>query len=295
MRIAFWSNIREECCVTTNMACIAAVTSIMWNEKVAMLANHYKRSGGLGDIIMNEHEYIRKREPGGLYPDNGLDYILKGLYAGADGAELIKSVAVPIFYSNMYYLPHGTIFNKEVFNYDFSLVYGKLFKSLDDFAEFVFVDTETNQNLSSKLILHSSDLIVVNISQNPFLIRDFFDNYSSLKDKVVFLVGSYQPEFTWSYSRICYEYNIPRNRIGVIPYNMELKDAMQSGKVLQFINRNFYKPSGREISYFMRKCRDAASMIRKNMVKIRKQSIDICNREFIDRVCQTASYMENMQ
>ena len=69
---------------------------------------------------------------------------------------------------------------------------------------------------------------------------------------------------------------------------------MLSGKILQFINRNFYRPSGSDNVYFIRKCRQAAAMIRKYMAAVKRQSIDIYNRELIDRVCQTASYMENM-
>ena len=135
---------------------------------------------------------------------------------------------------------------------------------------------------------------MVNLSQNPSSIRDFFDNYASLKEKVLFLIGAYQPELPFSFTRICYEFNIPRNKIGVIPYNVELRDAMLSGKILQFINRNFYRPSGSDNVYFIRKCRQAAAMIRKYMAAVKRQSIDIYNRELIDRVCQTASYMENM-
>lgn len=286
MKIAFWSNSRRECGVTTNLACMSAMMSIAGVGKTVLLANHYNRYGGIGDILLNDKDFLEKDRDRNWNYRKSIDHLLKVIYTGADGSGHLRDIAVPLLYTSMYYLPEGFIFNKEVFNYDFSLVHNELFKILNDFADYVFVDTETNQNLSSKLILHNSDLIVVNIAQNPFLIREFFDNYSSMAEKAVFLIGKYQQELAWNYSRICYEYKIPRNKIGIIPYNMELSESMTSGRMLQFINRNFYHPSGSENSYFIKKSVEAAKMLRRNIMLLKKEERKSDSRELIDLMCQ---------
>ena len=52
------------------------------------------------------------------------------------------------------------------------------------------------------------------------------------------MIGKYQPNHTWNLRRICYRFHIPRQNIGVIPYNLELEEAVTYGRVLQFLNRN---------------------------------------------------------
>ena len=47
-------------------------------------------------------------------------------------------------------------------------------------SEYIFIDTESNQNLSTKQILFDADIVVVNLTQNPDNIRDFFENYTSV-------------------------------------------------------------------------------------------------------------------
>ena len=57
MRIAFWSNCRRECGVTTNLACMSAMMSIAGVGKTVLLANHYNRYGGIGDILLNDKDF----------------------------------------------------------------------------------------------------------------------------------------------------------------------------------------------------------------------------------------------
>lgn len=65
----------------------------------------------------------------------------------------------------------------------------------------MFIDTESNQNLSTKQILYDADIVVVNLSQNSKNIYDFFENYTSLREKAVYIVGKYQPEKRWNRKR----------------------------------------------------------------------------------------------
>lgn len=75
------------------------------------------------------------------------------------------------------------VFNKEVFNYDFSLVHNELFEMLEKAGDYVFIDTESNQNLSTKQILYDADIVVVNLSQNSKNIYDFLRTTHPLEKK----------------------------------------------------------------------------------------------------------------
>ena len=270
MKIAFWSHMRGVAGVTTNLACVSALMSIGGVGKTAVLENHYSINS-IGDMLLFPDKIEHLREHGEYYSRYGIEYILKRLYSGEPGEKLLHHASIPLLFSSMYYLPQGRIVNKEVFNYEFHLVQKKLFQSLEKISDYIFIDTETNQNLSSKIILSESDLIVVNLSQDPIQIQKFFRQYTSIQEKAVYLIGSYQPELPWNIGRICKEFQIPREKIGIIPYNAELKDAASKGHLLQFLNRNYYKASDYENEYLIHYVKRAGRMIRKNLIRLRRE------------------------
>lgn len=272
MKICFWSHVRGVAGVTTNLACVSALMSIGGLGKTAVLENHYS-TNSIGDMILVPEKLGHLREHGEYYSRYGIEYILKRLYSGESGEKLLRHASIPLLFSSMYYLPQGRIVNKEVFNYEFNLVQKELFESLEKISDYVFIDTEANQNLSSKVILSESDLIVVNLSQDPDQIQEYFNQYVSMQDKAVYLIGNYQSESVWNISRICKEFHIPREKIGIIPFNLELADSMSTGHLLQFLNRNYYKASDHENDYLIRYVKRASQMIRKNVVRLRREEM----------------------
>ncbi len=111
----------------------------------------------------------------------------------------------------------------------------------------------------------------MNLSQDPVQIQKFFKQYLSIQEKVVYLIGNYRPELPWNIGRICKEFQIPRERTGIIPYNQELADATSNGYLLQFLNRNYYRASDCENEYFIRSVKKAVRMIQKNLLRLRQE------------------------
>lgn len=272
MKIAFWSPVRESVGVTTNITCIATLSSLAGANRAVLLENHYS-GRNIADLVLTQEKSLELREQGHYYTKYGVEYVLKRMYSGQNGSELIRQVAVPLLYEKLLYLPQSYIVNREVFNYEFELVREELFRCLEEMAEYVFVDTETNQNLSSSTILSDADLIVVNLLQEPEMMRDFFHNYPSIREKAVFLFGMYQKDCAWNLRRICYEYHISREQVAAIPLDTELESALMQGRLLQFLNINYYKASGRENDYFMRQAKKAVAMIRENAIRIRRAKL----------------------
>lgn len=266
LKIAFWSNLRGGCGVTTNLACMAAMTAISGLGRSILLENHYSLNS-LGSILLAPEKISVLKEKGEYYNKYGIEYLLKRLYSGESSEVLIHKASVPLLYSSVFYLPQSYIVNREVFNYEFELVRKELFQCLEQFSDFVFIDTETNGNFSSIAILQEVDLIVVNLSQDIEVWDSFFENYRSLAEKAVFLIGQYRPEYGWDMTRIRRKFQLPRNRIGVVPYNMELQSAMGDGRTLQFLNRNYQRNSQPENELLMRELKRSASMIRENILK----------------------------
>lgn len=276
LKIAFWSNLRGQCGVTTNLACMAAMSAISGIGKCILLENHYNLNS-LGNILLPPERVAILKEKGQYYNKYGIEYLLKRLYTGESGEALIHKASVPLLYSSILYLPQSYIVNREVFNYEFELVRSELFRCLEEVSELVYIDTEANRNISSNAILQEADLIVVNLYQDQFVWREFFDNYPSIRDKCIFLIGKYQPDWKYNLIRIRREFQIPRNRIGAIPYNMELQSAMNEGRTLQFLNRNYLKTSQPDNEILMKELKPSAGMLRENVLEIRREKRRMLN------------------
>lgn len=269
MKVAFWSPVRAGVGVTTNMACMAGIASMSGASRTILLENHYSIRN-IADVVLPAEQSNELREQANYYCKYGLEYVLKQIYSGRNGIDVIHQSAISLLYERLMYLPQSYIVNREVFNYDFGLVREELFRCLEETADYVFVDTETNCNLSSNAILSDADLIVVNLRQDPKILDDFFQANASIREKAVYLVGFYQKDIELNLRRICYDYQISRDRIGVIPLNIELVSAAAQGRLLQFLSMNYYKACGRENDYFMRQLKKAVLMLRENMIRVRR-------------------------
>lgn len=274
MKIAFWSNVHQRSGVTTNLTCIAAMMAMAGMGKSIMLENHYSINS-LGSLVLEQEVRNHLHEHGQYYDKYGIEYLLKQLYAGNNGLALLKKTQIPLLFNRLFYLPQSYVVNRDVFDYEFGQAYGKLFECLERNADYVFIDTEKNKNLSSGIILSDADLVVVNLCQDEDALNDFFTEHPSMREKAIFLIGLYQPENPWSYQRIVYEYNIKVKQVAVIPFNLELRDAVLRGRVLQFISQNMESPSLDENAYFIRQCKKAVCMLRNRVMKIKKEEKQI--------------------
>ena len=102
------------------------------------------------------------------------------------------------------------------------------------------------------------------------MLDDFFQDHASLREKAVYLIAAYEKDMELDLRRICYDYQISRDRIAAVPLNLELVSAAAQGRLLQFLSMNYYKTSGRENDYFMRQVKKAVIMLRDNMLRVRR-------------------------
>ena len=134
MKIAFWSHTREGACVTTNLACMAAMTAVHSEKKCMLLENHYSLRN-IGDLMLPSERIECLREQGQYYNKYGLEHLLKELYSGKNDANMIQHTAIPLLFQNLFYLPQSFIVNRDVFNYEFELVRETLFQCLEEAAD----------------------------------------------------------------------------------------------------------------------------------------------------------------
>ena len=150
---------------------------------------------------------------------------------------------------------------------DFDL-YDKIEYILDifeTFADIIYIDTSNGNNLSSKVILDEADLVVVNLAQNNSMIQNFFDNYSSILHKCVFIISSYRKKAKLTINKISKTHLIDKSNIAMIPYNVEYHEAVSHGNIVEFLMRNFSCKRSHPNYTFIKEVKKAVEMIMRNM------------------------------
>ena len=255
MKIAFWSNTSELCSVSSDLAAISVVCAIQYDCSIIAMENrlcHY----GLGKAYNGGSRAELLDEVGTNYYDGcGMEGLLRKIYRGDYHPRTLKTYLKEIINQRLYYIPQSRAIHNEIFDYELEHCLHPLFELMEAQCDLCFIDTASNNNLSSKIILEEADLIVVNLSGKPSLIDDFFLNYSSLISKSIFILDH-------SYSQIRQKprslgitnvaegtsfkelrqiskfYHVPLDHLFTIPENEAYQNNYQLGYVHEFISRN---------------------------------------------------------
>lgn len=259
MKIAFWSNAHGKNGVTSNLACMSVMEILEQNRKNILLENHFSINNL--ETVLNHTMSKNRLNEYNFYNQKGIEHLMRKIHSGFSLENAVNNSVMTFMEDKMNYLPQNYLMNQEVFDYEFNQVMNPMFELLEQFCDTVYIDTAAGNTLSSKMILEEADLIVVNLSQNQYILEDFFEHYQSLTDKCVYLLGNYTPESKYTKVYIMKKYHIPRDRIAAIPYNVSFRDALNNGSLISFLNHNYPCERKNENYYFMRETRRAFLML----------------------------------
>lgn len=273
VKIAFWSNAHGKNGVTSNLACISVMEILEQKRRNLLLENHFNINNL--ETVLNQSMSRNKLNEYNFYNQKGIEHLIRKIHSGysmenSDSMKNAVSNSVMTFMEDrMNYLPQNCLMNQEVFDYEFNQVVNPMFQLLEQFCDTVYIDTAVGNALSSKIILEQADLIVINLSQNPYILDDFFEHYQPLMKKSVYLLGNYTPESKYTKGYIMRKYHIPRTKIAAIPYNVQFKDAVTSGNLIAFLNEYHQCDRKNDNFYFIHEVKKAINMLENH----RKQEV----------------------
>lgn len=280
MIIAFWSNANEKSSVTANMAAISTACVIRYPYSVVMMENYLSRSNLRAAFYGRETITFDNEVGTNYYDGNGMEGLIRKIYRGDHTKEVLHSYVKKIIPNRLFYIPQRRVLHSEVFDYEFGHGIEPLLKMMEQYADISFIDTASHQNLSTKTILEKADLIVVNLYQNQTILENFFQNYSSLVSKSVFLINKYEyhtnghstvsrsaSHTNLSCKVICRKYDLPLESLIAIPENELFQIACRSGGVKDFMDS--YNNCGKESAnyLFMHAIKKATYIILKRAVE----------------------------
>lgn len=268
MKIAFWSNGKENIGVTSNLACISVTVAFTYPYKAVLMENHLQKNK-LEKLLLYHFPSYR-REVQYQSGNIGLGHVINH-FAREDSLEynkkdnIIKKASLEVLSNSLYYIPLDYVQNQMSFDYNLSRSIKKILNDTENFADITYIDTSGKDCLSSKIILEEADLVVVSLAQNVYQIEKFFDEYSSILYKCIFLITNYQKKSNENISKIFREYSIDKSQVVGIPFNEEYQAAIYQGRVVEFVTRN-YKCSKKNPNYsFVFRIKKAVDMIVKHI------------------------------
>jgi len=126
------------------------------------------------------------------------------------------------------------------------MFYYKSFKK-----DFYLLDMAKGSIAESKNVLDEAELVVVFLSQGKTEIQNFFERFSSLVPKALFVIVDEQRDTGFTYRKLKTEYGIKRNKIGIIPYNDAFEKACEGGNLELYISNNMYQTIDAQNSNFI--------------------------------------------
>ncbi|MBP1755918.1 MAG: putative rane protein [Firmicutes bacterium] len=271
MKVAFWSNANELCTVSANLAAISVACAIRGPYSIISMENRL-RSHNLGNAYNGGARANLLDEVGTNYYDgSGIEGLLRKIYRGDIRSNILKSYLKEIIHKHLYYIPQSRMLHNEIFDYELDHSIEPLFHMIDESADLCFIDTASNNNLSTKIILQEADLIVVNLCQKSSVLDDFFLQYSSLIPKSVFIISNYDTHSIYTIRQIAKLYQISIDKMIPIPCNERYSNAYISGSVYEFISRNLNCLKDNSNFSFIQSVKKASLMIIKRVEAIAQQ------------------------
>lgn len=236
MNIAFWSNVAGKGATSGNMLAVSTMASVLYSLKTVLVQTD-RMSKPLDEVFEGKRSENMVNEEFQFYNKKGMDELIERARLDLLCNEIVQTNMVNVRHTNMYYIPPSR--NEIYDSIEAVKTYELLMAELKEMGGLNFWDVSNGQHLSSKTILSKSDVVVINLCQEPDNIKLPIEDECIMK-KAVFLLGKYDNASRKGLVRICKEYGIPKGKVAVIPYNIHFHDAVYDGKVVPFIMKNIF-------------------------------------------------------
>lgn len=256
MNVVFWSHLTGHGATTSNMACLAIMSSLMYNYKTISFQSGYSYNNLNQSFIGKDNvtKINTVNEEFAYYMGKGIDGVLNSIYIDSFLDDKIEDYSIEILKGVSYYLPSTTKSNEDLFNERMSNNVFGLLTECNKFFDLTFIDNQSRVRKVSDKFFVNADICVININQNPDMISETMKEFEKLNCncKVIYLIGRYDQHSKFNTNYITKKFHINKEDIGVIPYCSDFLESIMSGKTKEFLKSNLScKKRDKNNYYFM--------------------------------------------
>lgn len=194
--------------------------------------------------------------------DVGIDALVRNIKSSPLDEDILENSSISLLNKKLNLLPGTFKNNRDIYEADISKTIYGILHAVASYYDIVFIDTNSGSNDLTMKILQNADFIIVNLSQNKYIIEDYSSNYQLNPDKIFYLIGNYDRNSRYNLNNIQKNYRwLKNNNTAVIPYNTEYMDAQSDGQVIPFMIHNLNCDKGDHNAYFITEVKKAVIKI----------------------------------
>ena len=232
--IIFWSSASGKSGTSNNMLAVSTMTAVLYSLKT-LLVQYDKKSSPLSMAFEGGKNINALNEEFSFYNRKGLDEIWDKSKIKKIEKDIISDNTVNVRHTNLFYMPSSKK-QEELFDERFVKM---LLEGMKDFESINFIDCANGKSKLTETLFCNTDIIVVNIFQGMEYLDEIMEDWR-IREKAIFIVGRYDGNSKDNLTKIRHKYNISKDSIGVIPYNIHFHDAIKDGKLVPFITRGIF-------------------------------------------------------
>lgn len=220
------------------MLAISTMASVLYSLKT-LLIQFDRESNPLNQAFETGKNRNALNEEFSFYNKKGLDEVWDKSKLKKIGKSVIADNTVNVKHTNLYYMPPSRKTEGEL-KTEFDERFVKmLLEEMSALESVNFIDCMNGKNEIMNTLFQDTDIIVVNLFQGMDCLDEIMED-RNVREKALFVVGRYDNDSKDNIHNIRRKYNISKDAIGVVPYNIHFHDAMNNGKLVQFITRGIF-------------------------------------------------------
>lgn len=244
MLISFWSNMHGQGATSAATAVFASYMAQKTAYKTLVAHNHIEHSA-------LEGYFFKPSGQAGLnftgLSNQGLDALIRLMRNGKLRPDTISDYTYSYLKDHRLDILMGTE-KKQAFGSEDWETFMSILDLSRKFYDFVILDLHSGlKSGCSRELLERSDIVVFCINQNRLLLDDLkscFESFPFLKaKKAAYVISRYEKASSMSKGNLARRYGINKNIIFEIPEDSIFMDALNSGRVFEFVA--YYQSAGK--------------------------------------------------
>lgn len=251
MKVAFWSGVRKAGGVTCNLAAISIAMALLYDCNIILGSDHIS-SDSLETCMLQQK---KDRTKPYYYCYGETEYFGRLWESRKDlNGDII---GIPMQGITLIRQPDAT---------DKNMFYYKALKK-----DIYMMDVSGKSNIASRCALEEADLVVVCLPQDTQEIHKFFDRYSSLRSKSLFLLSSFKRNGEVFPKYLINIYGIEKRNILQLPYCTAYAQAYEESNLEVFLKENLKCPTKNPHFYFMSYLRQVTDVLYERTIVRRRK------------------------
>lgn len=226
----FWSLYHGQGATTANLTAISAKIALETDNRALVMHNQ---------LTHNMLENYFKLTKESFDPNKGVDPALRELKNRNLKSEEIGRYAVSLLTEGRLDVLMGSTYDEQAQDTNIHHIFRSLYNHATQYYSLVYVDAHAGVTESAENLMEQSDLVVININQNHFLLeatKIFMEKASLDPLKCLFLLGSYQVDNKLTLKNIKRRYGF--KNIIALPYCTNFAESLNNQRVIDFIHKN---------------------------------------------------------